>query len=87
MAVGNLRRVGVINGTLCGVGGVCLEGEAGAETSFDVERNTPGLEGDERKADIFEGEGKMGRLVGEIDAVLLVWESKSLRGEGWRWGV
>ena len=79
-----MRRVGVINGALCEVGGVCLEGEAVAETSCDGERNTPGLEGGERKAEIFEGEGKVRRLVGEVDAVLLVWECKSLRGEGWR---
>jgi hypothetical protein len=66
---------------------VYLDGEAVAG-SCDGERNTPGWEG-AGKAEIlvFEGEGGTGRFVGDEDAVLLVWDSNSRRGEGWRGGV
>lgn len=83
MEVGDLRRVGVINGASCNVDGVCFEGEAARGKCFDGEGSTRGLEG-ERKGEIFEGEGRTARLVGEVDAGLLVWDSKSRRGEGWR---
>ena len=73
--VGDLRCVGVINGASCDIDSVCLEGEAVGTTR--------GLEG-ERKGEISEGDGRTARLVGEVDAVLLVWDNKSRRGEGWR---
>ena len=78
---GNLGRVGVINGAPCNVDGVCLECETVAEKSFDGEGDTLGLEG-ERKGEILEGGGRTVGLVGEADDALLVWDSKSRRGEG-----
>lgn len=78
---GNLGRVGVINGAPCNVYGVWLEGEAVAEKTFDGERSTPGVEG-EIKVGTFGGGGRTAGLVGEIDGVLLVWDSKIRRGEG-----
>jgi hypothetical protein len=82
--VGNPRRVGVINGATCETDGVWLEGEAVVEKCFDGEGIAPGLEGEgERKAEIVGGR-KAGRFVGEVDVTLLVLDSKSRRGEGWR---
>ena len=82
VAVGNPRRIGVINGATCEVDGICMEGEVVVENSLDGDGITLGLEG-ERQAGIFEG-GRMGRFVGEVDVVSLVLDSKSRRGEGWR---
>jgi hypothetical protein len=47
----------------------------------DEEGNTADFEG-EGKTDNFAGEGKTARFIGDADDWLLVWDSKSGRGNG-----
>ena len=85
VACGDLRRFGIINDVPREGDGVTFEGEVIAGGPGG-EGNMPNLE-DERKADMFAGEGKTAGFVGDAIDWLLVWDSKIRRGEGWRWGV